>query len=73
MMSTNNKMRFWRIVWTSRMGAKSPAQECWAKDKKQAGEKAKQMSRLADYPKTWSYKLEDLTDYLTEKERKRGY
>lgn len=72
MMNKPKQIRLWRVLWTSRMGVQAPAQECWAKTKREAGDIAKRMSRLADFPDTWSYRLEDLTDDLTEKERKRG-
>lgn len=64
--------RLYQVTWTHRMGSIAPKQELWAQTKKEANVAARTMSRLADFPKTWSFKLQDITDQMTEKERKRG-
>ena len=59
-MNTKQKRPLWRVDWNHRNGYQAPYQFVEAKKKKEAIELAKQSSRLADFPKSWSFKLTKL-------------
>ena len=74
MMVTNNHTRLWRVDWVHRSGYRAPHYWVEAKigrnkygqvDEKETRRNgikaAKLRSRLADFPKTWYCKIEDVT------------
>ena len=57
-MNNENQLRLWRVVWSHRSGYQAPSQVVEAKTRKEVISMAV-TSRLADFPESWSYHVED--------------
>lgn len=65
-MDNENQLRLWRVLWVHRNGYQAPTQVVEAKKRKEVIDFAKEQ-RLADFPKSWSFHIED-----TKKIQKHG-
>lgn len=50
----NNVVLLWRVDWTHRSGYRAPSQYVEAKTKGEAITAVKELSRLANFPESWS-------------------
>jgi hypothetical protein len=57
-MNNENKLRLWRVLWVHLNGYQAPTQVVEAKTRKEVIEFAKEQ-RLADFPKSWYFLIED--------------
>ena len=61
-MNKQKQQQLWRVVPTHRSGYSAPHYWVEAKTKKEAIVLAKAGSRLSDFPKSWSFRLDKLFD-----------
>ena len=61
-MKAKTQNPLWRVEWTHRNGYQAPCRYVEAKRKREAITLAKETSRLADFPDSWSFKLVKMFD-----------